>query len=263
MPEPKPAEGPFDLRATIDELEKHPPASRAHELRRITPLLRARWSELESANDREFVLRAIADDLFHLGAVEIAETNHLAIDVARDLAICALCVFDPAAVIDRRATRLAEAYRNVLQAPGLLGGAQRALEEARCALLVRTPRDAYEPVSADGDPILLRFGALLLRTRESALGMCEALHLLAQAPSRESIFFDERAYAACAAALHSARLALRTTLLGALELSSATLSTRENTLVAWVSDVLRWSSEHTGYANAECAVARDFLRFAR
>lgn len=263
MPELTPAEDPLDLRATLDELEKLPPSSRAHELRRIAPLLRARWSTLESTRDRELALRAIADDLFRLGAVEIAETSCLAIEVARDLAICALSALDPAAVIDRRATRLAEAYRNALQAPSLLGGAQRALEEARCALLVRTPRDAYEPVSADGDPILSRFGALLLRTRESALGMCEALHLLAQAPSRESIFFDERAYAACAAAHHSARLALRTTLLGALELSSTTLNTRENTLVAWVSDVLRWQSERTGYAVTECSVARDFLRFAR
>lgn len=253
------ADPSFELRAEIDDLEKTPRPSRAARLRELAPRLHARWaSGWRAESERESTLRAIAEDLYFLGAVEAAESSRIAGDAAREL----FALLPSGAAVPRTA-RFFGAFRDALTAPVLLGAAQRALEETRCALLLRTPDDRFAPVTADGDPILVRFGALLIEARTSALCMCEAIRLLAAAPGAASGFLAERAIAACAAAHRSARSTLRRILLESLELASATGCARDGAFAAWVLEILRWTWDRSTAGAAECQAAREFLRFAR
>lgn len=248
---------PFDLRAEIDALEKAPRPARRIRVRELDPTLRLRWSRAMNHSDRERGLRAVAEDLFLLATVEFVESERIAREVGNDWAP------HTAGTASSRTDRQSRACRDAFSAAVLLGVAQRALEETRCALLLRTPRDGLAPVTADGDPVLARFGALLVTARASALSMCEALRLVALSMNEDSRFADERAIAASGAAFHSARSALRATLLGSLELSSATNQVRETRLLDWVTDALHWSQMEPAGGPIESTAAREFLRIAR
>jgi hypothetical protein len=253
----EPESTPIDhgIRALVDDLERVPAEQRGTRLRDLAPALTRGWT---MALETEHGLRGIVADLFLLGTVEVGESVRL----ARTLDLRPLPDDSSESSASGRRHRLAQALRDVLEAAVWLGASQRALEEARAALICRVPRVAFGCVDAEGDPALAELGALVMHAREGALGLGEALHLLAPALRGTDCFTRERALAACAAAHHFALHSARDIVFGSIRLAGPAGIAGDTALSRLSRDVVAMLAADRTMCAAEAAVAREFMRKA-